>query len=119
MLLCFYDDMSKWDEDFDIGNGADAVLVHLLQWSLVCNSSWKVHIAKFSLLVGLIFGYLVSGCLADWVGRQLVLVVSVLFVLVFGLTLALSVNVTMFITLRFFEGFSLAGVFLSLYVARE
>lgn len=37
-----------------------------LQWSLVCDSAWKVHIAKFSLLVGSIFGYLVFGILADW-----------------------------------------------------
>ncbi|XP_048417298.2 solute carrier family 22 member 23-like isoform X1 [Stegostoma tigrinum] len=88
------------------------------KWNLVCNSSWKVHIAKFSLLVGLIIGYLVTGSLADWIGRQLVLVLSVIFVLVFGLTVALSVNVTMFSTLRFFEGFCLAGIFLTLYVTR-
>ncbi|XP_060705829.1 solute carrier family 22 member 23 isoform X2 [Hemiscyllium ocellatum] len=41
-----------------------------------------------------------------------------MFVLVFGLTVALSVNVTMFSTLRFFEGFCLAGIFLTLYVTR-
>ncbi|XP_027876772.1 solute carrier family 22 member 23-like isoform X2 [Xiphophorus couchianus] len=38
--------------------------------------------------------------------------------LVFGLTVAFSVNVTMFSTLRFFEGFCLAGITLSLYVLR-
>lgn len=37
-----------------------------LQWDLVCGNAWKVHIAKFSLLVGLIFGYLITGCIADW-----------------------------------------------------
>ena len=42
------------------------VLPVSLQWSLVCESAWKVHIAKFSLLVGSIFGYLVFGVLADW-----------------------------------------------------
>lgn len=36
------------------------------QWKLVCDSAWKVHIAKFSLLVGSIFGYLVMGVMADW-----------------------------------------------------
>lgn len=36
------------------------------QWDLVCDSAWKVHIAKFSLLVGLIFGHLITGCIADW-----------------------------------------------------
>ncbi|XP_041103843.1 solute carrier family 22 member 23-like isoform X2 [Polyodon spathula] len=88
------------------------------KWNLVCDSTWKVHIAKFSLLVGLIFGYLVMGVLADWFGRQPVLIVSVIFMLIFGLTVALSVNVTMFSTLRFFEGFCLAGIILSLYVMR-
>ncbi|XP_029970646.1 solute carrier family 22 member 23-like isoform X2 [Salarias fasciatus] len=38
--------------------------------------------------------------------------------LVFGLTVAFSVNVPMFSTLRFFEGFCLAGITLSLYVLR-
>ncbi|XP_061446945.1 solute carrier family 22 member 23 isoform X2 [Rhineura floridana] len=88
------------------------------KWDLVCESSWKVHIAKFSLLVGLIFGYLITGCIADWFGRRPVLLFSVLFILIFGLTVALSVNVTMFSTLRFFEGFCLAGIILSLYALR-
>ncbi|KAJ8012133.1 hypothetical protein DPEC_G00065510 [Dallia pectoralis] len=88
------------------------------KWSLVCDSAWKVHIAKFSLLVGSIFGYLVFGVLADWFGRHPVMITSVLFMLVFGLTVAFSVNVPMFSTLRFFEGFCLAGIALSLYILR-
>lgn len=36
------------------------------QWSLVCKSAWEVHIAKFALVVGSSFGYLVFGILADW-----------------------------------------------------
>ncbi|XP_042164086.1 solute carrier family 22 member 23-like isoform X3 [Oncorhynchus tshawytscha] len=88
------------------------------KWSLVCDSAWKVHIAKFSLLVGSIFGYLVFGVLADWFGRHPVLIISVLFMLVFGLTVAFSINVPMFSTLRFFEGFCLAGIILSLYILR-
>ncbi|KAF4088605.1 hypothetical protein AMELA_G00056610 [Ameiurus melas] len=90
----------------------------MVQWNLVCDSLWKVHIAKFSLLVGSIFGYLVLGVLADWFGRHAVLVVSVFFTLVFGMSVAFSINVTMFSTLRFFEGFWLAGISLSLYVLR-
>ncbi|KAM6141561.1 solute carrier family 22 member 23 isoform 3-T3 [Phoenicopterus ruber ruber] len=88
------------------------------KWDLVCESTWKVHIGKFSLLVGLIFGHLITGCIADWVGRRPVLLFSVIFILIFGLTVALSVNVTMFSTLRFFEGFCLAGIILSLYALR-
>ncbi|NXN28522.1 S22AN protein, partial [Nycticryphes semicollaris] len=88
------------------------------KWDLVCDSAWKVHIAKFSLLVGLIFGHLITGCIADWVGRRPVLLFSVILILIFGLTVALSVNVTMFSTLRFFEGFCLAGIVLSLYALR-
>ncbi|KAM4688137.1 solute carrier family 22 member 23 isoform 1-T2 [Discoglossus pictus] len=88
------------------------------KWDLVCESAWKVHIAKFSLVVGLIFGYLITGCIADWIGRRLVLLFSTVFNLIFGLTVALSVNVTMFSTLRFFEGFCLAGITLSLFALR-
>uniref|UniRef100_A0A673HDG5 Solute carrier family 22 member 23-like n=1 Tax=Sinocyclocheilus rhinocerous TaxID=307959 RepID=A0A673HDG5_9TELE len=88
------------------------------KWNLVGDSAWMVHIAKFSLLVGSIFGYLVLGVLADWCGRHPVLILSVIFMLIFGMTVAFSVNVPMFSTLRFFEGFCLAGITLSLYALR-
>uniref|UniRef100_W5L007 Solute carrier family 22 member 23 n=1 Tax=Astyanax mexicanus TaxID=7994 RepID=W5L007_ASTMX len=87
-------------------------------WQLVCDEEWKVHIAKFSLLVGSIFGYLLMGAMADWLGRIPVLLVSVLSVLAFGMAVAFSVDVAMFSTLRFFEGFCLAAIRLSLFVLR-
>ncbi|KAM7379391.1 hypothetical protein PAMP_004947 [Pampus punctatissimus] len=105
---------SEWTFELHTGLVQNVVT----KWGLVCDSAWKVHIAKFSLLVGSIFGYLVFGILADWFGRHPVLIISVLFMLVFGLTVAFSVNVPMFSTLRFFEGFCLAGITLSLYVLR-
>ncbi|KAI1901343.1 hypothetical protein AGOR_G00033360 [Albula goreensis] len=103
-----------WNYELQMGLVQNVVT----KWNLVCGSERKVHIAKFSLLVGSIFGYLVLGVLADWFGRRPVLITSVLFVLVFGLAVAFSVNVPMFSTLRFFEGFCLAGITLSLYVLR-
>ncbi|XP_034410489.1 solute carrier family 22 member 23-like [Cyclopterus lumpus] len=105
---------SEWTFEMHTGLAQNVVT----KWSLVCDSAWKVHIAKFSLLVGSIFGYLTFGILADWFGRHPVLIISVLFMLVFGLSVAFSVNVPMFSTLRFFEGFCLAGLTLSLYVLR-
>ncbi|XP_072245029.1 solute carrier family 22 member 23 [Leuresthes tenuis] len=110
-LLCA---CKEWRLELQTGLSQNVVT----KWNLVCDSAWKVHIAKFSLLVGSIFGYLVMGVMADWFGRHPVLILSVLFMLVFGLTVAFSVNVTMFSTLRFFEGFCLAGLALSLYVLR-
>ncbi|XP_055964452.1 solute carrier family 22 member 23 isoform X1 [Sorex fumeus] len=107
-------DCHAWDYGIRTGLVQNVVS----KWDLVCENAWKVHIAKFSLLVGLIFGYLVTGCIADWVGRRPVLLCSVIFILLFGLTVALSVNVTMFSTLRFFEGFCLAGIILTLYALR-
>uniref|UniRef100_A0A4W5N948 Solute carrier family 22 member 23 n=1 Tax=Hucho hucho TaxID=62062 RepID=A0A4W5N948_9TELE len=104
----------EWKLELQTGLSQNVVT----KWNLVCDSAWKVHIAKFSFLVGSIFGYLVMGVVADWFGRQPVLIVSVLFMLVFGLSVAFSFNVTMFSTLRFFEGFCLAGLTLSLYVLR-
>ncbi|GLD61215.1 solute carrier family 22 member 23, partial [Lates japonicus] len=108
-LLC---SCKEWRLELQTGLSQNVVT----KWNLVCDSAWKVHIAKFSLLVGSIFGYLVMGVMADWFGRHPVLILSVLFMLVFGLSVAFSVNVTMFSTLRFFEGFCLAGLALSLYV---
>ncbi|XP_078544167.1 solute carrier family 22 member 23 [Lissotriton helveticus] len=105
---------SEWSYQIRAGLGQNVVS----KWDLVCDNAWKVHIAKFSLLVGLIFGYLITGCVADWFGRRLVLLFSIIFNLIFGLSVALSVNVTMFSTLRFFEGFCLAGIIISLYALR-
>ncbi|XP_066862935.1 solute carrier family 22 member 23 isoform X3 [Kogia breviceps] len=107
-------DCHAWDYGLRTGLVQNVVS----KWDLVCDNTWKVHVAKFSLLVGLIFGYLITGCIADWSGRRPVLLFCVVFILVFGLTVALSVNVTMFSTLRFFEGFCLAGVILTLYALR-
>ncbi|XP_058524340.1 solute carrier family 22 member 23 isoform X1 [Ochotona princeps] len=107
-------DCRAWDYGIRTGLVQNVVS----KWDLVCDNAWKVHIAKFSLLVGLIFGYLITGCIADWVGRRPVLLFSIIFILIFGLTVALSVNVTMFSTLRFFEGFCLAGIILTLYALR-
>ncbi|KAM5269000.1 solute carrier family 22 member 23 isoform 4-T4 [Hipposideros larvatus] len=104
--------------EWDYGIRTGLVQNVVSKWDLVCDNAWKVHIAKFSLLVGLIFGYLITGCIADWVGRRPVLLCSIIFILIFGLTVALSVNVTMFSTLRFFEGFCLAGIILTLYALR-
>ncbi|XP_036111803.1 solute carrier family 22 member 23 isoform X13 [Molossus molossus] len=108
-------DCHAWDYGIRTGLVQNVVS----KWDLVCDNAWKVHIAKFSLLVGLIFGYLITGCIADWVGRRPVLLCSIIFILIFGLTVALSVNVTMFSTLRFFEGFCLAGIILTLYALHE
>ncbi|XP_063075451.1 solute carrier family 22 member 23 [Engraulis encrasicolus] len=105
---------TEWKYDTQMGLKENVVT----KWNLVCDNRQKVHIAKFSLLVGSIFGYLVMGILADWFGRHPVLIISVFFMLVFGFTVAFSVNVPMFSTLRFFEGFCLAGISLSLYVLR-
>ncbi|XP_050994504.1 solute carrier family 22 member 23 isoform X2 [Labeo rohita] len=105
---------SEWR--FELQSGLQQNVV--TKWTLVCDGEWKVHIAKFSLLVGSIFGYLLMGAMADWLGRIPVLLVSVLSVLVFGLAVAFSVDMAMFSTLRFFEGFCLAAIRLSLYVLR-
>ncbi|KAI7799756.1 putative solute carrier family 22 member 23-like [Triplophysa rosa] len=103
---------SEWR--FELQSGLQQNVV--TRWTLVCDGEWKVHIAKFSLLVGSIFGYVLMGAVADWLGRIPVLLVSVLSVLVFGLAMAFSVDMAMFSTLRFFEGFCLAAIRLSLYV---
>lgn len=52
-------------------------------------------------------------------GRHPMLIISVLSMLAFGLSVAFSVNVPMFSILRFFEGFSLAGIVLTLYLLSE
>lgn len=90
-------------------NGCDGVFQPTAFQKLhfwLCDSSWTLllHLSLSASLLFLRFG------------RHPVLILSVFFMLVFGLSVAFSVNVTMFSTLRFFEGFCLAGLALSLYV---
>lgn len=86
------------------------------KWDFVCDNVWKVYIVKFFLLVGLIFGYLIIGCIVDWVGWWFVLLFFIIFILIFGLMVVLLVNVIMFSIFRFFEGFCLVGIIFILYV---
>lgn len=86
-----------------------------------CSGSWPTG---KSLLTGLGKCYVLqaSGVILTFpprFGRHPMLIISVLSMLAFGLSVAFSVNVPMFSILRFFEGFSLAGIVLSLYLLSE
>lgn len=63
MVLLTNQNQALWYNSFVM----DVIVVMMSpQWQLVCDEEWKVHIAKFSLLVGSIFGYLLMGAMADW-----------------------------------------------------
>lgn len=55
-----------------------------LQWTLVCDGEWKVHIAKFSLLVGSIFGYLLMGAMADWYVNKICMMVMIIYIYIYN-----------------------------------
>ncbi|XP_074648147.1 organic cation transporter-like protein isoform X2 [Tubulanus polymorphus] len=66
-------------------------------------------------MAGVLIGALCCGYLAEWVGRKKTLLVYCSGVMIFQVIAGLSVNYYMYIVLRFFIGFCIAGPFCLCY----
>ncbi|XP_054856735.1 putative solute carrier family 22 member 31 [Eublepharis macularius] len=88
------------------------------QWDLVCAQRWRVPLEQTSHLLGRGLGFVALGAAADRLGRRPAFVFSLILSIPLGAAVALAVNYTMLALLRLFFGASLAGTFVSLYVAR-
>eukprot|EP00062_Callorhinchus_milii_P005225 gi/632944902/ref/XP_007887754.1/ PREDICTED: putative solute carrier family 22 member 31 [Callorhinchus milii] len=88
------------------------------QWNLVCNDYWKVPLEQVSYMVGWIIGYLTFGTVADRLGRRTTFILSLVLAIMLGVGVAVSLNFLMFIILQVFSGAALAGLLLSVYIAR-
>ncbi|KAJ1147825.1 hypothetical protein NDU88_000679 [Pleurodeles waltl] len=77
-------------------------------WDLVCEQKWLNKASSTFFFIGVTVGAILIGYLSDRYGRRTMLLVSFVFVLVFGMVAAASINYPMLIVFR-----SLSGVFLS------
>ncbi|XP_006001096.1 putative solute carrier family 22 member 31 [Latimeria chalumnae] len=88
------------------------------EWNLVCNDSWRVPLEKVSYMIGWIGGFIVFGSASDRFGRRTLFVLCLFFAILLGVGVALSQSPIMFLLMRMFQGMTLAGVFLSVYIIR-
>lgn len=88
------------------------------QWDLVCDNGWKVQLEQICYLVGWLFGYIVFGCICDRFGRRNAFISALVVALPLGGALCFSPGFLSFLPLQAGFGASLAGIFLSLYIAR-
>uniref|UniRef100_A0A8C5DLT9 Solute carrier family 22 member 31 n=1 Tax=Gouania willdenowi TaxID=441366 RepID=A0A8C5DLT9_GOUWI len=90
----------------------------LFQWNLVCSDYWKIPVQQICFMIGWILGYVFLGTLCDWLGRRRVFLLSISLSCVLGVAVCLSSSAEVFLLLRLLQGSTLAGVFLSSYIAR-
>ncbi|XP_030642315.1 solute carrier family 22 member 7-like [Chanos chanos] len=80
------------------------------QWDLVCEKRAMNKAMATIFFVGVMFGAAVFGSLSDRYGRKIMLLVSYISGMGFGLASAFASSLIMFSVLRFFTGFSITGI---------
>ncbi|XP_043099640.1 putative solute carrier family 22 member 31 isoform X2 [Puntigrus tetrazona] len=88
------------------------------EWDLVCADYWKIPLQHICFMTGWILGYILLGTICDWLGRRCALLLSVVLSGLLGIMTCLSNSPSAFPFLRLCQGSTLAGVFLSSYIAK-
>ncbi|XP_076081369.1 organic cation transporter protein-like [Mytilus galloprovincialis] len=88
----------------------------VMKENLVCENKYKVSLSKTIFFAGILLGSIVFGVISDALGRKKTVLVSVLLMFSSGMSLAWSINYLMFVILRFCNGMSTVGVFITVYV---
>lgn len=88
------------------------------EWNLVCDDYWKIPLQHVCFMTGWTLGYILLGTLCDWLGRRRALLLSVVLSGLLGVMACISNSPSAFPFLRLCQGSTLAGVFLSSYIAR-
>ncbi|KAM9301692.1 putative solute carrier family 22 member 31 [Gastrophryne carolinensis] len=103
------------------GGGPGAGWLHsnmVTQWHLVCDDEWKVPLEQICYLIGWLFGYVIFGWVCDRFGRRNAFIVALVVVLPLGVASSLAPGFLSFLPIQAGFGAALAGLFLSLYIAR-
>ncbi|XP_072278729.1 putative solute carrier family 22 member 31 [Pyxicephalus adspersus] len=90
----------------------------ITQWDLVCDNEWKVSLAQIFYLIGWLLGYIIFGSICDRFGRRSAFISALVGALPLGVALCFSPGFLSFLPLQAGFGAALAGIFLSLYIAR-
>uniref|UniRef100_UPI00398EA657 putative solute carrier family 22 member 31 n=1 Tax=Pristiophorus japonicus TaxID=55135 RepID=UPI00398EA657 len=88
------------------------------QWNLVCENYWKVPLEQVSYTIGWTVGFLTLGSVADGLGRRNTFILSLVVSIIQHIGVSISVDFLMFVVFRICSGVALAGLLLSVYIAR-
>ncbi|XP_040112012.1 solute carrier family 22 member 6 [Oryx dammah] len=83
------------------------------EWDLVCSHRALRQLAQSLYMMGVLFGAMIFGCLADRLGRRRVLIFNYLQTAVSGTCAAFAPNFPVYCAFRLLSGMSIAGVVLN------